>query len=106
MDSKTVYVVSEHFDNCESYDLHDWSDRVIAVMETRAEAEEVVKKLYDGVLSITVDEYGQPMTATKRYFEDNGELEDVLLENVEGYSRSSGSYSYWIEEYELGTINE
>lgn len=105
MNSEFVYVVSENFDNDKSYEDHYWTDQVKAVVKTKAEAEEIVKKLYDEVISISSDEYGQPMAA-KITYGDDGNICYVSLENLEGYSRSSGSYSYYIEEFELGKIKQ
>lgn len=103
MNSEAVYLVWEHYDNCEDWEDHHYLDRVVAVMKTKDEADEIVKKLYDKILSITEDEFGYRVSAMARYFED-GEIDDVLVENVEGCSRTSGSYSYSVEEFEIGKL--
>ena len=103
--SNKVFIVVEEFDNCESYEDHYWFDRNMAVTKTKDEAEKIVKDLYDKILSIKTDEFGQEVMVELRRMDD-GSISDVLVTNVEGYSRTSGSYSYGIEEFELGKVKD
>lgn len=101
--SNKVFVVSEYYDNCESYEDHYWQDEVVAVVTTKEEADKIVKDLYDKILSIGTNEFGKEV-ATELRRRDDGNIEDVLVTDVDGYSRTSGSYSYYVEEFELGKV--
>lgn len=100
-----VFVVTEEYDNCESYEDHYWFTTTVAVTSTREEAEKIVENLYNKILSITTNEFGGDVTTELRKDQDD-EIEDVLVTDVKGYSRTSGSYSYGIEEFELGKVKE
>lgn len=104
MNNETVFLVNEEYDNRESYEDHIILDQTVAVTKTKKEAEEIVSYLYDKILSIEYDELGHRVIVSEE-FDEEGDLEGILVRNLNGqYSRTSGMYSYWIEEFEYGKI--
>ena len=100
-----VFVVMEEYDNFESYEDRYWFTTTVAVTSTREEAENIVENLYNKIMSMTTNEFGDGVTTWLRKDQDD-EIIDVLVTDTEGYSRTSGSYSYGIEEFELGKVKE
>lgn len=103
--NNNVFVVTEEFDNCETYEDHYSFTTIMAVTSTKEEAEKIVDNLYNEILSMKTDRFGKGLFAELRE-KDDGTIYDVFVSCVGNYSQESGSYSYCIEEFELGKVKK
>lgn len=79
-----VFVVTEEFANPKEYANHYGSTNVIAVASTKEEAEKIVDDIHSEIMSMKAYSFGQ-----------------VLIDELR-----SGTYSYCIEEFELGKVQK
>lgn len=103
--SSKVFVIIKGFDNCEDYEDHYWESKVVGVVQSEKDAKKIVDNLYDEVLSTRIDNGGNRVTTELRKDEDD-EIIDVLVESANRYSAINGSYTFHIEEFELGKVKK
>lgn len=101
-----VFVVREDFDNCERDECYYAFTTIMAVTSTKEEAEKIVDNLYNKIMTMKTDDDGKKVLVELHKHDDGTIYEALVSYDWDEGPRPCGSYSYCIEEFELGKVKK